>query len=47
VRENKKVEILSGISYLGFNASYSLKEEINIKVSEFQRLRGTIQRILR
>jgi hypothetical protein len=34
-------------TYLGFNVSYCLKEDINIKLNKFQRMCGTIRRTLR
>jgi hypothetical protein len=46
MRENKTVEILLGFKCLGFNTSDCLKEDINIKLSQFQRMRGTVQRLL-
>jgi hypothetical protein len=47
VIDNKTIERLSSFKYLGFNASYILKEDINIKLNKFQRMCGTIRRTLR
>jgi hypothetical protein len=47
VIDNKTIEQVSGFKYLGFNVSYRLKEDINIKLNKFQRMRGTIRRTLR
>jgi hypothetical protein len=44
---NKTIEKVSSFNYFGFNVSYCLKEDINIKLSKFQRMCGTIQRALR
>jgi hypothetical protein len=38
VVENKTTEQVSSYTYLGFNVSYCLKEDINIKLSKFQRM---------
>jgi hypothetical protein len=47
VIDNKTIEQVSSFKYLGFNISYSLKEDINIKLNKFQRMCGTIRRTLR
>jgi hypothetical protein len=47
VIDNKTTEQVSSFKYLGFNVSYSLKEDINIKLHKFQRMCGTIRRTLR
>jgi hypothetical protein len=39
--------VVSSFKYLGFNISYCLKEDINIKVNKFQRMCGMIRRTLR
>jgi hypothetical protein len=40
VIDNKTVERVSSFKYLGFNVSYSLKEDTNIKLNKFQRMCG-------
>jgi hypothetical protein len=47
VIDNKTIEQVSSFKYLGFNVSYCLKEDINIKLNKFQRMCGTIRRTLR
>jgi hypothetical protein len=44
VIDNKTIEQVSSFKYLGFNVSYCLKEDINIK---FQRMCRMIRRTLR
>jgi hypothetical protein len=46
VIDYKTIEQVSSFKYLGFNVSYCLKEDISIKLNEFQRMCGTIQRTL-
>jgi hypothetical protein len=41
VVDNKTKEQISSFKYLGFNISYCLKEDINIKLNKFQRVCGT------
>jgi hypothetical protein len=45
--DNKTTEQVSSLNYLGINTSDCLTEDINIKISKFQRICGTIRRILR
>jgi hypothetical protein len=47
VIDNKTMEQASSFKYLGFNVSYCLKEDVNIKLNKFQRMCGTIRRTLR
>jgi hypothetical protein len=47
VIDNKTVEQESSFKYLGFNVSYCLKEDINIKLNKFQIMCGTVRRTLR
>jgi hypothetical protein len=47
VIDNKTTEQVSSFKYLGFNVSYCLKEDINIKLNKFQRMGETIRRTLR
>jgi hypothetical protein len=47
VIDNKRVEQVSRFKYLGFNVSYCLKEDVNIKLNEFQRMSREIRRTLR
>jgi hypothetical protein len=42
VIDNKTIEQVSSFKYLGFNATYCLKGDINIKLNKFERLCGTI-----
>jgi hypothetical protein len=42
VIDNKTIEQVSSFKYLGFNVSYCLKEDINIKLNKFQRICRTI-----
>jgi hypothetical protein len=42
VIDNKTIEQVSSFNYLGFNISYCLKEDINIKLNKFQRMCGMI-----
>jgi hypothetical protein len=44
VIDNKTIEQVLSFKYLGFNVSYCLKEDINIKLNKFQRMCGTIRR---
>jgi hypothetical protein len=36
--DNKTIQQVSSFKYLGFNVSYCLKEDINIKPNKFQRM---------
>jgi hypothetical protein len=45
--DNKTTEQVSSFKFLGFNVSYCLKEDINIKLNKFQRMCGKIRRALR
>jgi hypothetical protein len=45
--DNKTTEQISSFKYLGFNVSYYRKEDINIELSKFQRMCGTVRRTLR
>jgi hypothetical protein len=45
VIDNKTTEQVSSFKYLGFNVSYCLKEDINIKLNKFQRMCGTAKNI--
>jgi hypothetical protein len=47
VIHNKTIEQVSSFKCLGFNVSYCLKEDINIKFNKFQRMCVTLQRTLR
>jgi hypothetical protein len=47
VIHNKIIEQVSSFKYLGFNVSYCLKEDINIKLNKFQRMCGTTRRTMR
>jgi hypothetical protein len=47
VVNNRTIEQVSSFKYLGFNVSYCLKEDINMKLNKFQRMCGTIRRTLR
>jgi hypothetical protein len=47
VTDNKTIEQVSSFKYLGFNVSYCLKEDINIKLNKCQRMCGTIRKTLR
>jgi hypothetical protein len=47
VISNKVKEEVSCFSCLGFNVSYCLKENMNIKLSEFRRMYGRIRRTQR
>jgi hypothetical protein len=47
VIDNKTIEQVSSFKYLGFNVSYCLKEDINIKLNKFKRMCGMIRRTLR
>jgi polyphosphate kinase len=47
VIDNKTIEQVSSVKYLGFNVSYCLKEDTNIKLNKFQRMCGIIRRTLR
>jgi hypothetical protein len=38
VIDNKTIEQVSSFKYLGYNVSYCLKEDINIKLNKFQRM---------
>jgi hypothetical protein len=38
VTDDKTIEQASSFKYLGFNVSYRLKEDINIKLNKFQRM---------
>jgi hypothetical protein len=42
VIDNKTIEQVSSLKDLGFNVSYCLKEETNIKLNKFQRMCRTI-----
>jgi hypothetical protein len=46
VIDNKTIGQVSSFKYLGFNVSYRLKEDINIKLNKFQRSCGRIRRTL-
>jgi hypothetical protein len=37
-KNNKTIEQVSNYNYLGFNVSYCLKEDRNIKLSKLQRM---------
>jgi hypothetical protein len=47
VIDNKTTEQVSSVNYFSFNTSYCLNENINNKVSKFQRMCGMIQRTLK
>jgi hypothetical protein len=47
IDNKKKKEQASSFKYLGFNVSYCLKEDTNIKLNKFQRMCRTIQRTLK
>jgi hypothetical protein len=44
---DKTIEQVSSFKYLGFNVSYCLKEDINIKLNKFLRICGTTRRTLK
>jgi hypothetical protein len=44
VIHTKTMEQVSSFNYLGFNVSYCLKEDTNIKLIKLQRMCGMIQR---
>jgi hypothetical protein len=41
------MEQVLSFKYLGFNVSYCLKEDINIKLNKFLKMCGTVRRTLR
>jgi hypothetical protein len=47
VIDDKTIEQVLSFKYLGFNVSYCLKEDTNIKVNKFQRMCGRIRRTMR
>jgi hypothetical protein len=47
VIDNKTIEQVSSSKYVGFNVSYCLKEDVNIKLNKFQRMCRKIRKTLR